>query len=384
MHIVLATRIFAPEPGAAALRLAGLATELAKRGHRVTILTSTFNSEPTWSSTGKLETRRFPALRDKTGAVRGYVQYMSFDIPLFFRLLAVDRPDVVVCEPPPTTGVVTRIACALRRIPYVYYAGDILSDAAAAGGMGPVVNVIRTIERIALGKATNVIAVSPQVAARATELGAEKTTTVPNGIATTNFRNDRTRPAALPAAEGPVFLYGGTVASWLQPEIFIAAFAKLKESLPGAQLVFLGQGTAWEELKEYADRNGVTAIFHPAVSPTEAMQWYAYADVALASLTSGSYSYAYPTKILAALSQGTPVLYTGGGQAATDIASADLGLVTDPDPTAVAAAMVQLGTKAAERTAADRKRLWQWVADNRSLQVSATNAADAVLAATTH
>ncbi|MDO5024989.1 MAG: glycosyltransferase family 4 protein [Trueperella sp.] len=379
MHIVLATRIFAPEPGAAALRLAGLANELAKRGNRVTVLTSTFNGEPNKTNMGNLHTRRFPALRDKTGAVRGYIQYLSFDIPLFFRLLATDKPDVVVCEPPPTTGVITRIACATRRIPYVYYAGDILSDAAVAGGMGAVAKIIRIIERTALSGATNVIAVSDQVAARATALGASKTTVVPNGIATTIYHSNRARPPALPPSDGPVFLYGGTVASWLQPEIFIDAFAQVAASLPSSQLVFLGQGTAWEALIEYANHVGITALFHPAVSPTEALQWYAYADVALASLADGSYSYAYPTKILAALSQGTPVIYAGSGQAAVDIESADLGLVTAPNPAAVAEAMISLGIEAQKRTEADRHRLWSWVNNNRSLKVSSANAANAVL-----
>ena len=33
---------------------------------------------------------------------------------LFFRLLTAKRPDAVVNEPPPTTGLVTAIACGIR------------------------------------------------------------------------------------------------------------------------------------------------------------------------------------------------------------------------------------------------------------------------------
>ncbi|MDO5500237.1 MAG: hypothetical protein Q4F67_11230 [Propionibacteriaceae bacterium] len=36
----------------------------------------------------------------------------------------------MIVEPPPTTGLVVRVACALRRTPYVYYAADLWSVAA--------------------------------------------------------------------------------------------------------------------------------------------------------------------------------------------------------------------------------------------------------------
>ena len=90
---------------------------------------------------GLVEVRRAPVLRDKTGAVRGYVSYLSFDLPLIARLLTGARPDVVVSEPPPTTGAAVRLACALRRLPYVYYCADIVSDAAALAGVPSIVTL---------------------------------------------------------------------------------------------------------------------------------------------------------------------------------------------------------------------------------------------------
>ena len=75
-----------------------------------------------------------PVLRDEAGYVRGYAQYMSFDLPLALRLLAGRRPDLVVAEPPPTTGAVVRVIAALRGVPYAYYAADVWSDASQATG----------------------------------------------------------------------------------------------------------------------------------------------------------------------------------------------------------------------------------------------------------
>src|SRR5690606_39527813 len=73
---------------------------------------------------GRVRVRRARVLRDSSGYVRGYLPYLSFDVPAALRLLTVRRPDVVVVEPPPTTGVVVRLVCALRRVPYVYYRSE--------------------------------------------------------------------------------------------------------------------------------------------------------------------------------------------------------------------------------------------------------------------
>ncbi|HEY9497497.1 MAG TPA: glycosyltransferase, partial [Terrimesophilobacter sp.] len=92
---LIASRVFEPEGSAAAYRLGALARSLERAGYRVTVLTT--RSSVDASSTSRV--RRWPVLRDKSGAVRGYLQYASFDIPLFFRLLFSPRADVVIAEP---------------------------------------------------------------------------------------------------------------------------------------------------------------------------------------------------------------------------------------------------------------------------------------------
>ena len=132
-RVVIATRLFPPEPGAAAYRLGALARTLGARGARVDVLTT---RPPAASGAPKdlsgVRVHRWPVLRDAGGNVRGYIQFASFDGPLAFRLLATPRPGAVVVEPPPTTGTVVRLVTALRRVPYVYYAGDVSSTAARA------------------------------------------------------------------------------------------------------------------------------------------------------------------------------------------------------------------------------------------------------------
>lgn len=386
--VVVATRTFAPEPTAAALRLSAFAAALAEGGSDVFVLTSRIAPgagegaprprRPSPAPGGRVRVRRAPVLRDATGAVRGYVPYLSFDAPLVGRLLACPRPALVVCEPPPTTGSAVRLACAARGVPYVYYAADIVSDAAAAGGAPrPVVVGARALERFALGGAERVIAVSAGVAERARRLGAEGVAVVPNGVDCSRPPFPGPLPEGFPGGQGPVFVYAGTVAPWLAPEVFVDALRLAGPRLPGARLVFLGQGSGWEALRERA--RGVEGVsFHAPVSADEAHAWLAAATASLASLRPGGYSYAYPTKILSSLAAGTPVVYAGEGEAAQDVASADLGAAVRLDAAAVAGAMVAVAERAAEG-GWDRLRLWRWVRQHRSAVRSSKLAALAAL-----
>ena len=397
MLVTLATRTFTPEPTAAALRLGALARALAAGGDTVRVLTSRLapsvardarKTEETQApegvsahageGPGLVEVRRAPVLRDRTGAVRGYVSYMSFDLPLLARLLVGPRPDVVVSEPPPTTGVAVRLACALRHVPYVYYCADIVSDAAALAGVpGLVVRTVAGLESFALRGARRVIAVSDGVALRARELGARDVAVVPNGVRVPEAVATGV-PDGFPACSGPVFVYAGTVAQWLAPEVFVDAFERARAQLGDARLVFVGQGSGWDGLAERA--KGVAGVdLIPAVSADEANRWMARATATLASLRPGGYDYAYPTKILASLAQGTPVIYAGPGQAARDVEESALGVACSLDVDEIAEAMVALASGAASWIGRDGARAW--VREHRSVLASSRAAAAVVRSA---
>ena len=391
MLVTLATRTFTPEATAAALRLGALARALAVGGDRVRVLTSRLapsvardarqsagsDADP-GEGAGLVEVRRAPVLRDRTGAVRGYVSYMSFDLPLLVRLLTGPRPDVVVSEPPPTTGAAVRIACAARRVPYVYYCADIVSDAAALAGVPSiVVRTVAGLESFALRGARRVIAVSDGVARRARDLGARDVAVVPNGVRVPDAVVTGT-PEGFPTCDGPVFVYAGTVAQWLAPEVFVDAFERVRARLGDARLVFVGQGSGWEALAERS--RGVAGVdMIPAVSAEEADRWMARATATLASLRPGGYDYAYPTKILASLAQGTPVIYAGPGQAARDIAEGELGVACNLDADEVAEAMVGLASGTAAWVGAEGARAW--VSMHRSVEASSRAAAAVVRSA---
>ena len=387
-RVVLATRIFAPEAAAATFRLGALVRALAGQAE-VRVLTAAPPLHLRGRQTpddGKVHVSRWPVLRDATGYVRGYLPYLSFDLPLALRLLTEPRPDVVVVEPPPTTGAVVRTVGALRRIPYVYYAADVWSDATASmGAPAVVVSAMRAVESYALRGARDVIAVSDGVADRVRSLlGAASGVTVhvvPNGIDTDVFSPVGERHPEAP--ETPYLVYAGTASEWQGAEVFAEAMREVVAAEPGARLVFLGQGSSWPALQRLRDELPAGAIeLRPLVPPQEAAAWLRGAAAALVSVRPGvGYDFAYPTKVIAALATGVPVIFAGPGPAADDVREHGLGEAVAHDPAPVATAMLSAVRRAGGSSAAEREQRITWVRERRSLTATGAAAAAVVLPA---
>ena len=390
--MVLASRIFVPEAAAATFRLRALVGALASRADVLVLTTEpppslrAGGADPDAGMPSRVEVRRWPALRDSTGYVRGYLPYLSFDVPLLWRLLTSPRPDVVVVEPPPTTGAVTRVALALRslrgrRVPYVYYAADVWSDATASiGAPRPVVAVMRAVEAFALRGARDVVAVSEGVAERVRALTGSRArvAVVPNGIDTDVFTPDGLRHPDAPST--PYLVYAGTASEWQGAEIFAEALRAVLRDEPDVRLVFLGQGSSWPALQRVRDDLPAGAIeLRPLAPPAEAAAWQRGAAAAVVSVRPGlGYDFAYPTKVLAALACGTPVVFAGPGPAAADLREHGLGDPVDYDPAAVASAMLR-AVRGAPAEGAGRRVAW--VREHRSLAATGRAAARIVLPA---
>jgi len=404
--VLLATRIHLPEAAAASFRLDSVEKALVADGMAVRVLTS---RAPADAPRGEpdpegVEVSRWPVLRDSSGYLRGYVPYLSFDLPLALRLLMAPRPEAILVEPPPTTGAVVRVVAALRAIPYVWYAADVWSAATASTGAADiVVRAVEKLEAFAVGGAARVIAVNDGVAQSVAELvnaapddesWAQRIRVVPNGIDTTVFDAHGPTPSEQDRARiglnGPYFVYAGTASEWQGADVFVHALAQVRRTHPKAQLLFLGRGTAWQEITQAASQlpagpDGAPAvIMHPAVPAAEAAVWQRGAAAALVSIKPGQgYDFAYPTKVLSALGCGTPVLFAGRGPVSADVRDFDLGWAAEHDAAAVAEAMcTALDTYDAEIASGARpttaQRFHDWVEDHRSLRATGQSAARVV------
>lgn len=338
---VMVSRLFRPEPAAASLALGAIADGLVREGFDVTVLTSRAPQEFEVRDDPGLTVRRAPVLRDKAGYVRGYVQYMSFDVPLFFRLLLVRRPDVVICEPPPTTGAVVRVVCALRRVPYAYRAADLWSDAVKETTAPPVVAAVLTrLENWVLNGASTLMTVHEGMEERLAgrEIGS-RTRRLGFGIDTDVFTPEGRRVDTA----GPLFVYAGTASEVHGAEIFVEAFKTVLQRDPAARLVFIGQGESFAAIRRQAESlpEGAVQVLG-RMSPDQTAMWIRSSVATLASVKPGPYGFAFPTKAFASAACGTPVIYAGAEDAGRKVVQEGLGVAVPYDADAVARAMADL------------------------------------------
>lgn len=373
MRIAVATRIFSPEPSAASFRLNALAKAFLTHGDSVRVLTvkSPSCSNPTGHELGfgrRLRVTRFPVLRDRTGYVRGYLPYLSFDIPLFFRVLFGPRQDAFIVEPPPTSVFAVALASRVRRMPYFAYAADIWSDASASTGAPAfVVRTVRRLERFAWSRARGVFAVNHGVAERVRAIAPRSVVeVVGNGIDTDIFNRDGPAVSEREATGEavPYAIYSGTASEWQGAEVFVQALERLQAQGTRLVLVFLGQGTSYPRLKQLAEGKGVPVVFHDQVAPETAATWQRGAVMSLASILPGAgYDFAYPTKLFASWGCGTPVVYAGPGPARAALEeNPQLGIGVEYDADTVAEAMNRL-----LNTRPSRTQIAAWALENVSL-----------------
>ncbi len=309
MRATIVSRIYPPEPAAAALFLGAVTAALQEAGHEVRVLTarpprSLAHDRP------PAHVRTFPVLRDRNGYVRGYLPYLSFDVPVLFRLLFSRRADVVLVEPPPTTGAVVRLVCAVRRIPYVYDAADIWSDAAGmATSSSTVVRVLRMIERFALRGAARLVTISADVARRLAELNIRRPVRI------TGFGADTQTFAYRHADRAPYFVYAGSYSTWHGAEVALDALALLRTDHADYRLVVIGNGDP-AALRARADELGVadSVTVLPPMAAEALVAHLAAATASIATLRPGTgYDYAFTSKAYSSLAVGCPVVFAGPG-----------------------------------------------------------------------
>ena len=372
MRVVIVTRIFTPEPAAASFLLHAVAESFAAHGHEVEVLTTTPPAGLADRPIDGVTVRRSPVRRDKQGYVRGYVSYLSFDVPLLFRLLFSRRADLYFVEPPPTTGAVVRVVAALRRTPYAYDAADLWSDAAGlVTSSSLVLGALRAVERFAVRGAAHAFAISQGLIDRMRQIGiGTPATPVGFGTDTEAFRYT---PQAPPRS--PVFVYGGSYSEWHGAEVFVEAFAGVRAVHPDARLLFIGNGSEKPRLQAMIEERGLDGVeFRDPVAPETLSDVLSGATASLASLRpGGGYDYAFTTKVYASLVSGCPVIFAGTGPTGPFLeehgAAHPVGVALGWDARAAEAAML---AAAAEPLPQDqRTALATWAAGRFSMRAVA-------------
>jgi glycosyltransferase involved in cell wall biosynthesis len=383
LRVTIVSRIFAPEVSAAAGLLTSWARAFRDRGCDVEVITTDPPRGMVIDDLDGIRVRRAAVLRDRQQYVRGYVSYLSYDVPLFFRLLFSRRSDLYVVEPPPTTVAVARIVGALRRTPYVVDAADLWSDAAAIVTRSPLVLwPLRRLELWGLRGARHLLAAHEPLVARFRDLRiATPASGIGFGADTDVFRYSGEIPP-----DPPVFVYAGTHSEWHGAGVFVEAFAQFLPHHPGSRLRFIGNGQEREVLRARAVELGISdaVSFEAPIPPTQLAPILAGATGSLASLKPGQgYDYAFTTKAYSSLAAGCPVLFAGIGPTVhflREAADPDAGVAVAYSPDEVATQLERMAAHPLD--SASRARLSAWTHATYSLDVVAQRVVDVSLAAT--
>jgi len=381
MRVVIATRIFAPEISAASAILRTWAEEFRARGWEVTIVTARPPRGAVIDDPPGIVVRRAAVKRDRQQYVRGYLSYVSFDVPLAFRLLFSRKANLYVVEPPPTSVAVVRVVAGLRRTPYVVRAADYWSEAAELVTRSALIlGTLRRVEAWGLQGARMLFAAHQPLIDRFRALGIT-TPALPIGFGadTKDFRYEGQAPP-----EPPVFVYAGTYSEWHGAGIFIDALREIMERHPGARLVYYGNGEEREGLRARARALGIESSveFHAPVSPAALSPILAGATASVASLAPvPANEYAVATKAYSSLAAGCPVIFAGIGPTVDflgDSGHPEAGVAVGYDVEEAAAAMSAAASSPLEPRA--RAELARWSASRYSLTTIAKRVVDESLA----
>jgi len=381
MRVVIATRIFGPEVSAASGILRTWAEEFRDRGFEVVVLTARPPRGAVIDDPPGIDVRRAPVKRDRQEYVRGYLSYMSFDIPLAFRLLFSRKADLYVVEPPPTTVAVMRVIAALRRTPYVVRAADYWTEAAELVTRNRLIlGTLRRAEVWGLQGAKKLFAAHQPLIDRFRSLGIT-TPAVPIGFGadTKHFSYD-----GQPPADPPLFVYAGTHSEWHGAGIFVDAMSEVIEQHPEARLEYFGNGEERDGMQARARELCIerSVEFHAPVPPATLALILAGATASVASLRPvAANEYALATKVYSSIAAGCPVIFAGIGPTVEFLNESDhphAGVAVAYNAHAVAAAMNAAVVAPLQPPA--RAELALWSANRFSLSTIATQVVDESLA----
>ncbi|MCB2413617.1 glycosyltransferase [Demequina sp. TTPB684] len=372
MRVVIATRIFGPEVSAASGILRTWAESFRDRGFDVTVLTAQPPRGAVIADPPGIHVRRARVIRDKQQYVRGYLSYMSFDIPLAFRLLFGRKADLYIVEPPPTTVAVVRVIGFVRRTPYVVRAADYWTEAAElATNSKLIIGTLKRLEAWGLQGAKMLFAAHQPLLDRLRAAGiTSPALPIGFGADTKDFRYEDQGPP-----DPPVFVYAGTYSEWHAAEIFVDALQEVTKRHPGTRLLYYGNGEDREALRARARRLGLdeNVEFNGPIPPSALSLILAGATASVASLAPvAANEYAVATKVYSSLASGCPVIFAGVGPTAElleDVPIARAGVAMGYDVESVAEAM--LAAAADPLVPTDRAQLAAWSATRYSLETIA-------------
>jgi glycosyltransferase involved in cell wall biosynthesis len=355
MRIVLIHRYFSPDSVPYAEILRQIAAHLGGLGHEVEVLTCQPSYRPPEGGRAprlerlgsQITVRRWPVLPDRRSAALKAVNLVSYCAWLLFRSFRTGKVDVVMAASTPPVAV-ARVASWLARrcgARFVYHKQDIYPDVMVAARVLRAPRLAVLLQRIDARterRADRVVVLSRDMAETIRRRGVEA-----GRIAVIN-NFDPWAPGAGPGVDGSRrpdrgpgerlhVAFAGSLGRFQNLETVVAALTTLGND-PQIAFHFFGDGSLRGFVEREVAKHGLTNVrvygYRP---PHEVAQFLRVkADIGIVSLPPGMIWAAYPSRTMAYLRHGCPVLalVDKDSELAETIVRAGAGVQADPDSAA--------------------------------------------------
>ena len=372
MRVLILTIYHDPEP---IPKTGELARELQRLGHQVTVVTS-FPHYPSGQLYAGYKLRPWMwEMRSGVRVLRTFiypyhgvraslrmVNYVSWMFSSIAAAWLAPRCDVIyVWHPPLTVGVTAWVLGKLKRAPVVYDVQDLWPESAEASGLlkpGPLVNALHRLADWVYARVDRVLVVSH--AAREYLVGrgvdAAKIRIAHHWIDDSAFDappSGRDVRAEYKLSDRFVVLFAGNLGLVQGLETVIDAADRLRES--NVTLLLVGDGSDRQRLERDVRQRRLSNVIFAGRHPSSAMpDFYRGADALLVHLRPSRIAdLAIPTKVLAYLAAGKPIVCAVPGATAELVRTSGAGTVSPPgDADALAGAIRQLAAAPASERAA--------------------------------
>lgn len=373
MKILFMAQCYAPEEVSAAILITELATDLAARGHHVTVVTGAPNYPQGRVFDGYRNKLFSSEILDGVHVVRTWsyispskkllprtLHYGTYSATAFYGGLFAGRPDVIMSYSPPlplglSAWALSRIFC----VPWALQIEDLYPDAAIAAGVMTnrlIVHFFLGMEKFLYRHAQriSVIAKSFRQTLLAKGVPNEKIELIPvwadpNEVRPIDRENSFRRAHGLTGKF--VVMYAGNIGLTSCLEDVLGAADILREQTD-IQFVIVGEGVRKDALIVEAESKKLTNIHFLPYQPRELFpEMLAAADVSLVTLNAGAALSSMPSKIFNVMASARPILAVAPRESeiAQIVADAACGQNVAPgSPEELAKVIVEMKTRESE------------------------------------
>lgn len=326
---VIICQYYPPEQAPIGVMLKELAEDMAKNGHRVTVITG-FPNHPSGKifpgysrklfsrsvEGGVKVTRCWLHVSPKKTIFNRLLNFISFGITSFLAVLFFEKPDLILSVSPPlSNGLTAMMLKGIKGCRYIFNVQDIYPDAAVNAGVvndSRLIGLFQKLEKAIYRKARKVTVISEGFKENLVRKGLSsgKVEIIYNWIDASEIA-PRPRENDFSIKQGLkgkfVVLYSGTIGIVSGAEIILECAQSLKDH-PDIVFLMVGEGVVKDRIKAEAQYRGLDNIQMLPFQPREILsQVLSSADLTVVTLQKNRGQSSVPSKVLGYMAAARPV-----------------------------------------------------------------------------